>query len=790
MQKAFTNCAPVAGTLGVSMEDLSIALGLMADKGVKGAKAGTALKNLMANLSAPTEKQLAYISKFNLEGAKQDIVQGNLIEGLKKFKSALSSLTPQQQNAVISTIAGKEALSGISALLNTTESDLTELEDAIRNCDGAATEMAKNFDDTVKGALLNLASAIEERVLQIFDKTKKDIKDVTEQLTEFFNIWNGISENGNGSGLSDALSYLERISEGWGEAIAQNLEKAIGAIDDFINGGALDSLLQIGTNIIDGICDGIQAAADNGTLDSAISGAIKRIATWFSENLDTIVDVGKEVIDAISKGISENGDEIGEVIKEVMEMQTEIDKAIAYNKWKLIGENLMTFVIEGVGSKVSVFISAVSGFLCGGLDEALTSMATWIVSSGSTMIGDPLMALGKWMATKIWEGLFGEFEDTKLGNWISSIKDKITGAFGKDNDTSTSTGKTPDTSSITGKSPIDLINSELSSGKVKTDTTAAEIGQGISENITKKLETMDAAALKELNTELQNLNTTTQSVASGMGASFAAIQEAARTSFMGFTNIVRNQLINCTNIMRNQMVNSANIVRNQCVNMANIFRNQFVSMANVARNQMVNVSNIIRNQSVNWSNIIRNQVVNGRNSFTQQMMSMAAVARTQMVNVSNIIRNQAINWYNIINNQAKRARDAFTSQMISMAKVASTQMGKVSSSIKGAMSQASSKSMSLNVSTSYSGLSANALYAANNASTMSLSNSMGALAHSNSYAMSTGGGSMAGSSIGSNVTLEIPVMLDGRELARSSAKYIDNELKQIAKRENRKRGAK
>ena len=805
MQKAFTNCAPVLGTLSQKLEDpkealqdLSIALGLMADKGVKGAKAGTALKNLMANLSAPTEKQLAFIKKFNLEAAQQDIVNGRLLDGLKKFKSALSSLTPQQQNAVISTIAGKEALAGISALLNTTESDLSELEDAIRNCDGAATEMANNFDDTVKGALLGLSSAMQETVLQIFDKCKDDIKTVTKQLTEFFNILNGFSTGGNGSGLSDALSYLEGISEGWGEAIAQNLEKAIGSIDNFINGGNLDKVLQIGTNIINGICDGIQAAADNGTLDSAISGAIKRIATWFSENLDTIVDVGKEVIDAISKGISENGDAIGKCIKEVMQMQTEIDKAIAHEKWKLIGENLVTFILEGLWSKISVFWSGLTGFLESGITEAFGFIAEWMLKGVGTLFFDPIQALGvqigEWLRDAIINAAEGAF-DIDLG-WTEWLTDPLGKAFGnKDSKKSTSskkssTGKTPDTSSITSQSPIDLINSELSSGKVKTDTTAAEIGQGISDNITKKLETMDAGALKELNTELQNLNTTTQSVASGMATSFTAIQDASRTSFMGFTNIVRNQLINCTNIMRNQMINCANIVRNQCVNMANIFRNQFVSMSNVARNQMVNVSNIIRNQSVNWSNIIRNQVVNGRNSFTQQMMSMAAVARTQMVNVSNVIRNQAINWYNIINNQAKRARDAFTSQMISMAKVASTQMGKVSASIKGAMSQASSKSMSLNVSTNYSGLSANALYAANNASTMSLSNSMGALAHSNSYAMSTGGGSAAGSSIGSNVTLEIPVMLDGKELARASAKYVDSELKLMTKRENRKRGAK
>lgn len=773
MQRAFTNCAPVAGTLGITMEDLSIALGLMADKGVKGAKAGTALKNLMANLSAPTEKQLAYIKKFNLEAAQQDIVQGRLVDGLKKFKAALAGLTPQQQNAIITTIAGKEALSGISALLNTTEGDLAELEDAIRNCDGAAKEMADNFDDTVKGALLNLASAIEERVLQIFDKTKDSIKEVTKQLTEFFNIWNGFSAE-NGSGLADALVYLEKVSEGWGEAIANNLEKAIGSIDNFINSGSLDSLLQVGTNIINGIADGIQRAADNGTLQSAITGAIRKIGTWFADNLETIIEVGEEIIDAISQGISENSDVIGRVITEVIELQTTIDNAIAYEKWKLIGQNLATFIYKGFTSKLTEFFSGVGGFI-----EGLFKQNIGFDVDSNTP-----------------DNPFDIFDTSKdYQNW--TYTDKITGNTygpgvknGKDYGDGVKDGVNSKKEDIG-----DTINKNFTDAKVKTDTTASQIGQGISDNILAKLETMDASALKELSTELQNLQTTVQNTATAMGTSFATIRDLAKTNFMSFANIVRNQMINCTNI-----------VRNQCVNMANIFRNQFVSMANVTRNQMLNVSNIIRNQALAWGNIIRNQVTNARNALTQQFMSMAAVARTQMVNISNIVRNQSSSWASIIGSKAKTARDNLTRQFISMAKVVATQMKNCLSSVTSYMSKIASATnkkmtMSLNVNrtvqTTFAGvggdaaaLSANAIYAANNASIASLANNTGAL-YGSSYAMSTGGSSSnGGRGMNDNIVLEIPVMLDGREVARATAKYVDNELKLMTKRENRKRGAK
>ena len=809
LKSAFTNVAPIAGSFKMNLEDVTAALALMGDQGVKGAKAGTALKNLIANMNNPTEKRLAFMKKYNLLGARQAIVNGDLLGGIKQMKSALDGLSNSERNQIIEIVAGKEALSGVSALLNTSTESINELETAMNDCSGSAKEMAEGFDKTLKGALLDLSGSIESNLIKVYQKLKDGTVDVVNELTKFFNILGGFDNFNGAEGFAGAFAYLEEVSQGWGDAIATGLSNAIASLDDFINGGALDSLLQVGTNIINGIADGIQRAADNGTLDSAISGAIGKIATWFSENLDTVVEVGKEIIDAISKGISENGDAIGECIKEIIEMQTEIDKAIAHEKWKLIGENLVTFILEGLWSKVSVFWSGLTGFLESGITEAFGFIADWMVEGVGALFFDPIAALGKWIGEQLRDAIINNIEGTfniDLG-WTEWLTDPLGKAFGnKDKKTSSgsskgSTGKAPTVD--TSKSPIDIINSNLSSGKVKTDTTAAQIGQGISDNITRKLETMDAQALNELNVEMKNLQKTVNELGAGMATAFTAIQDSARTSFTGLTNIVRNQLVNITNIMRNQMVNSANIVRNQCINMTNIFRNQFVNMANIVRNQMLNISNIIRNQSVNWSNIIRNQVTNARNAFTQQMMSMAAVARTQMVNVSNIIRNQSLNWANIIRNQAKNARDAFTSQMISMAKVAATQMNKVVSSVRSSMSQvasATSRGISVNVnrtvSTSYSGgasaLSANALYAANNASTLSLGNNVGAY-NSNSYAMSTGGSGSAfgGSRVASdNVTLEIPVILDGRELARASAKYVDNELKLMSKRENRKRGAK
>ena len=975
LKNAYNNAASTAGTLGVSMSDLNTVLGVMADKGIKGAKAGTALKNLMANMSAPTEKQTKYIKQYGLESAQAAITTGKLVEGIQLMQGKLGGLSAKQKTAVITTIAGKEALSGVAALMNTSTDDMNKLkfavdsstksskffaeslglidkagnminkttgkvtdsfaemkesqEDAYKQWEnynkimnevddagnslvdvmqvvggtttdlgaivhklgedgsvtkeqveevvevfnklndagkegssvlseygieiakaddgsfdfsatlknlgerwdqlsdsqkaalaeqlgfsgsieelnelfadngkqieslidtydslkGVAEHVAEAFDANFKGSLLSLASAMQERLLQVFDKCKESLQGLTNQFTEFFRIWNNMGqENANLSGLSGALEYLKNISEGWGEAIRTGLSQAISSINDFVNSASFDNLLQVGTNIIDGIANGIRDAAKSGTLDSAIEGAINKIATWFSTNLDTIVEAGKLIMNSISKGISENSDEIGEAIKSVIEMQTSIDRVIAKEKWKLIGDNIVTFIVEGIQSKVSVFGSALEGFLSSGFGEAIGKML-----SGNPIMFDAVsswgLKIGEWLREKLLEA-FDVDLDLSFGNILSKLKDKMLGTAYAE---SPSGGATP----LGGSSPIDIINQNLSSGKSTTDATAASIGEGISSNIISKLETMDSSQLAALSTELQNLQTTVQTVATGIGASFTAIQDSSRVSFMGLFNIINNQ-----------MTNVANSIRTQMVNCANIFRNQFLSMANVARNQMVNVSNIVRNQAVSWSNVIRNQVTNARNALTSQFLSMAAVARTQMVNISNIVRNQATAWANIIRNQGNNAKAALTSSFAGMAAAAASGMAKVLSTVRSYMSQvvaATNRTMTLNFKVNRSITTTNtvrtvaapatAMYAANAASTFALrSGDVSTLASRASSAITTSSGKGSVSSNNNDaITLEIPLILDGKEVARSTAKYVDGELKIKQKRDDRKRGVK
>ena len=308
---------------------------------------------------------------------------------------------------------------------------------------------------------------------------------------------------------------------------------------------------------------------------------------------------------------------------------------------------------------------------------------------------------------------------------------------------------------------------------------------------------LDPTKLAEIENSLNSLSTTASTVATNVVTAFNNITNNARTQFTNLSNIARNQFVNLANIVRNQMVNSANIVRNQCVNMANIFRNQFVSMANVARNQMVNVSNIVRNQAVSWSNVIRNQVTNARNALTSQFLSMAAVARTQMVNISNIVRNQAVSWANVVRNQSANMKAAFSTAFSGLAGVAAKGMAACLATVRSYMAQikaATAQTMTMNFKVNKTMTTTNVTKNV----VQGLSNTMGNIARSSASLIAPQAVAIGGS-IGTNRTvgglgsvesleLSVPLTVDGREIARATARYNQDEIAKLSKRNNRRRG--
>lgn len=765
-----------------------------------------------------------------------DVVQRNsfatmdYVDKLKLLRDTFKHLGWREFEEEMRNLGLGDSLDEINEIVKMGEEEFKAYTENLETVKGMAEQMAEAMDEVTKGSLLNLASAIQNVAIKAFNKLKPAIKGAADAVNEFFNTWhNGETNVFTFEGLEVGLSGLAKKLEGQKGNLQKAVEGMFDGLDTFINGqlktafskvgadavdsqpSAFDSLLKMGSDMVQSICKGIEQAKKNGSLDRAIDGAIKKIATWIKDNGPMIEEAGVTILESLKSGIEGNAfiiedalDVLCSIINSWASKSAQLEDTAALFADKFVS-SFVESTAKSFGNKANEIMTAVSKVINPNLFDG------FFESQGAEKT-DPDEEFRAYYAKGGW------FKDAIKKGW-EGIKSWFTGES-----YAAELGETAGTQFSEG------YNTSLNTGKETTVATANDIGTGISEGIMSKLETMDATQLQALGTELTNLQTTTQTVATGMGTAFTSIQNSARTSFMGFTNIVRNQLLNCTNIVRNQalnmsnifrnqfvnmaniarnqfvnlanivrnqMVNAANIVRNQAVNMANIFRNQFTSMSNVARNQMVNVSNIIRNQSVSWSNIIRNQITNSRNTFTSQMISMASVARTQMVNVSNIVRNQAISWSNVIRNQSANMKASFSSAFSGLAGVAARGMAACLSTVRSYMSQiraATAQTMTMNFRVNKTMTTTNVTKNV----TQGLANTMGNIARSSASLIAPQAVAIGGS-IGTNRTvgglgsvesleLSVPLTVDGREIARATASYNQAELAKLSKRNNRRRG--
>ena len=234
--ESFKYAAPVAGALGYSVEDTAVALGLMANSGIKASQGGTALRTMLTNLAKPTdtvESAMKYlnISLSNSDGSMKSLKE--LMEDLRKsfgeckmstaeFNSKLAELSEQHESGTLTdkkyekavedltkkaygaegalkanlaaSLAGKEGMSGLLSIVSAAPEDYDKLMNSIYDCDGAAEEMATTMQDTLSGQITTLESALQELAIAFGEILMPYIRKVVSVVQNFVKKLNGMSD--------------------------------------------------------------------------------------------------------------------------------------------------------------------------------------------------------------------------------------------------------------------------------------------------------------------------------------------------------------------------------------------------------------------------------------------------------------------------------------------------------------------------------------------------------------------------------------------------------------------
>ncbi len=194
MGETFKYCAPIAGSLGFSVEDTAEAIGLMANAGIKSTQAGTSLRTIMANLSGEVKICGANIAEVTIATSNADGTMRDLSDILADCRVAFSGLSESEKAAAAESLVGKNAMSGFLALMNAGEGDINKLSGAIDNCDGAAQNMADTMNDNLEGQLTILKSALEELAISFGQLLIPALREVVQWLQGFIGFLNSLPE--------------------------------------------------------------------------------------------------------------------------------------------------------------------------------------------------------------------------------------------------------------------------------------------------------------------------------------------------------------------------------------------------------------------------------------------------------------------------------------------------------------------------------------------------------------------------------------------------------------------
>ncbi len=188
MGESFKYAAPVAGALGYSIEDTSLALGLMANASIKGSMAGTALKTSLANMASPTKAMAAAMDQYKISLTDSEGNMKSMRGVMENLRESLGSLSETEQTAAASTIFGKEAMAGMLAIINASQSDWNKLAEAVDNADGASQRMADTMLDNLSGKFTLFQSALDGVKISLGERVSpylvKALGWITEQMPD------------------------------------------------------------------------------------------------------------------------------------------------------------------------------------------------------------------------------------------------------------------------------------------------------------------------------------------------------------------------------------------------------------------------------------------------------------------------------------------------------------------------------------------------------------------------------------------------------------------------------
>lgn len=412
MGETFKYAAPVLGSLGYTAEDAALAIGLMANAGIKSSQAGTSLRGAITNLAKPTDTVAVAMDKYGISLTDSSGKMLSLRELMEQLRQKLGGLSEAEQAQAAAALFGKNAMSGMLAIINGSDKDFEKLAGAIDNCDGSSEKMANTMNDNLQGQITILMSQLQELAISFGEILMPKIRDIVTHIQNFVDKLNAMDEGQKETILRIGMfvAALAPMLMGLGKVItfSANVSRALGTLSaGLVKAGGFSGVFTKALGLITS-----PAAIVVGAI-AAITAVIIHLWNTNEDFRNTITAIWQKIKDAFTTfaaGISERLSALGITFSDV----TSAIKTI----WDGFC-NLLAPVLEAAFNTIAIALQTAFNVILG----------IWDVFS-AVFSGD---WSGAWEAVKgifssVWDGL-KEYFSTIIGA-VKGVADVFLGWFG------------------------------------------------------------------------------------------------------------------------------------------------------------------------------------------------------------------------------------------------------------------------------------------------------------------------------------------------------------------------
>lgn len=686
--ESFKYVAPVAGALGYSAEDTAIALGLMANAGIKGSQAGTALRSSISRLVKPTDDAAAMMDKYGISLTNTDGTMKPLGEVMNTLREKLGGLSEAEQAQAAATLFGQEAMSGMLAIINASDSDYQSLTDSIYNADGAAQQMSDTMLNNLSGQLTLFKSALEGLAIQFgeilmpyikqfvgwLQSLVQKLQEMTPEQKEQIVKWAAFA-----AAIGPVLVVVGKLITGIGgvisafgkiPAVISSAKAAFTAVSAAIGGISAPVVAVVAVigvlvaafvnlwktneefrNNITVIWDGIKAkfeAFGQGIVDrlnalgfdfenftqvvkaiwdgfcAVLAPVFEGVFNYISIVIGTVLDVITGILDVFIGLFTGNWDQCWNGIKGIFEAVWNGIKDWFTNILNVI-KGVFDVVLGWFGTSWDACWNGIKSFF-EGIWNGIVSFFTGILTGIQTAFTTVFTAISTFFTT-IWTNIKSFFE----GIW-NGIVSFLTGAW--------ETIKNIVTVGI-------MFIAELFSAAFELITAPFRF---IWENCKTTIMTIWNAIKTTITNALTAIQTVITNVWNAVKTFFTTVWTAISTFVMNIWNTIKTNVTNAINAVKTVITNVFNAVKTTVTNIWNAIKTTITNVWNAIKTTITTIVNAIKTTITNVWNTIKTTITNVVNGIKSTVSSVFNAVKSTVSSVFNSIKSTATSVWNGIKN--------------------------------------------------------------------------------------------------------------------------------------------